>query len=94
MGRMYAEGIADAVNGLALSQQIEWHLQGNHYPPVPKSMVRPCIEAIEAANTGDWDKAITLPDGVLYKGLTVSPAYAIVEAHHLDTWITDEGEDY
>lgn len=91
MGRMYAEGIAETE--IALEEQIGWHLQGNHYPPVPKSMVKPCIEAIEAGNDGDWDRAITMPEGVLYRGLTKAPAHAIIEAHHLDTWITNE-RDY
>jgi hypothetical protein len=91
MGRMYAEGIA--ATELSIYTQIEWHLKSNHFPPIPESMVKPCIEAIKAANTGDWEKLISLPDGVGYKGLTVAPAHAIVEAHHLDTWITDEGEE-
>jgi hypothetical protein len=90
MGRMYAEGIAETE--ITLEQQIEWHLVGNHFPPVPKSMVKPCIEAIDACNEEDWDREITMPEGVLYRGLTNAPASAIVEAHHLDTWITNEGD--
>ena len=33
---------------LELEQGIAYHLQGNHYPPVPLSMVQPCIDAIDA----------------------------------------------
>jgi hypothetical protein len=56
-------------------------------------MVPICIEAIDAVNEGDWDRKIALPEGVGYKGLTVAPASAIVEQHHLEAWIEDE-EDY
>jgi hypothetical protein len=31
---------------LDLEVALGYHLQGNHYPPVPLSMVEPCIEAI------------------------------------------------
>jgi hypothetical protein len=90
MGRMYAEGIAETQ--LPLETQIEWHLQSNNFPPIPKSMVRPCMEAIDAANEGNWEKLISLPEGTGYRGLTVAPVHALVESHHLETWITDEGE--
>ena len=90
MGRMNAEGIAET--DLPIEKQIEWHLTSNCYPPVPKSMVKPCVEAIYACNEEDWDRKITLPDGTLYRGLTNAPASAIVESHRLDTWITNEGD--
>ena len=77
---------------LTLDDQITWHLQSNHFPPIPTSMVKPCIEAINAANAGEWDRMIGLPDGVGYKGLTAAPVSAMIEQHHLETWITDEGE--
>lgn len=90
MGRLTATEIAETE--LTLEDQITWHLRGNHFPPIPKSMVKPCIEAIQAANEGNWDRMIGLPDGVGYKGLTAAPVSAIVEAHHLESWITDEGD--
>jgi hypothetical protein len=81
-----------ASSELALSQQIEWHLQGNHYPPVPKFMVKPCIEAIELANAGDWDSEVELPEGTSYKGSNTAPVRALVENHHLDAWIESDSE--
>lgn len=79
---------------ITLEQAIGWHLQGNHFPPVPLSMVTPCIEAIDAFWEDDLDKLIGLPDGVGYKGLTVAPARAIIISHHLDAWcVEDEEED-
>jgi hypothetical protein len=91
MGHTTALGIAES--GISLDQQLAWHLTGNHYPPVPTSMVQPCIEAIQAINAGDYDKAIALPDGVGYKGRTDAPARAIAEAHHLDAFLDYYGED-
>ena len=87
MGRLQAEAMMEA--SITLEQQISWHLTTNHYPPVPECMVQPCIEAIDLANEGEWDTEITLPEGVSWKGLTEAPVRAIVEAHHLDTWIIE-----
>lgn len=87
MGSVYAEGLTEI--GLSLEDQILVHLTSNHYPPVPKIMVEPCIEAIDKANEGDWDSMITLPEGVTWKGETEAPVHAIVEQHHLDFWIIE-----
>lgn len=75
---------------LDIETQIDIHLRANHYPPVPSSMVKPCIEAIDAVNDlGLWDAPIELPEGVSWRGLTTAPAHAIIEAHHLDAWIIE-----
>jgi len=76
---------------LNLEQGIAYHLQGNHYPPVPLSMVQPCIDAIDAFYEEDTDRLIEMPKGVSYKGNTHAPAWAIIEQHHLDAWLP-EGE--
>jgi hypothetical protein len=52
-------------------------------------MIPVCIEAIENANDGEWDKLVSLPEGVGYRGLTVAPTHAIIEQHHLDAWIEE-----
>lgn len=95
MGHITARGIAETE--MSLEQQLAWHLQSNHFPPVPTSMVEACVKAIDAMNEGDYTKMIGLPEGVGYKGLTAAPASAIAEAHHLDVWIQYdefEGEDF
>jgi hypothetical protein len=74
---------------LDLEVALGYHLQGNHYPPVPLSMVEPCIEAIDAYWEEDFDRAIEMPKGVSYKGQTHAPAWAIVEQHHLDAWLPE-----
>lgn len=92
MGATGAMGMSEAVNdGLAsLDQALVWHLQSNHYPPVPTIMVQVCKAAIEAAEDEDWDRVVELPDGVSYKGSDSAPAWAIVEQHHLDAFIMSE----
>lgn len=83
----------DLAQELDLETAIGYHLQGNHYPPVPLSMVEPCIDAIDAYYEDDFNKEIEMPEGVFYKGKTTAPAWAIIEQHHLDAWLP-ENEDY
>ncbi len=89
MGSVTALGIQDSV--LDLETQLLYHLRGNHYPPVPKEMVKPCIEAIDAYYDEDYSRMIDMPMvgdfQVLWKGMKQAPASAIVEQHHLDFWI-------
>lgn len=83
-----------AETDVSLEIAIRWQLTSNHYPPVPTSMVPVCIAAIEVANQdGSWDDELELPDGILYKGRTTAPAWAIIEQHHLQPWI-DSGDEY
>jgi hypothetical protein len=91
MGSVTAIGLAESE--LDLEKQLAYHLQGNHYPPVPLSMIAPCIEAIDAAYDEDYDREIEMPEGVFYKGKTTAPAWAIVEQHHLDWFITPADEE-
>lgn len=91
MGSVTAIGLADSV--LDLETQLKYHLQGNHYPPVPLSMVQPCIEAIDAAYEEDYDREITMPEGILYKNNNVAPAWAVIEQHHLDWFINPVDEE-
>ena len=92
MGSNFASDLALADN-LDIETQIGIHLKSNHYPPIPDIMISPCIEAIDAVNDlGLWNLDIPLPEGVLWKGLTTAPAYAIIESHHLDAWIIEREE--
>ena len=79
----------DLASEFDLEQGIAYHLQGNHYPPVPLSMVQPCIDAIDAYYDESYDKLIEMPEGVSYKGNTHAPAWAIIEQHHLDAWLPE-----
>jgi hypothetical protein len=75
---------------LDLEQGIAYHLRGNHYPPVPLSMVQPCIDAIDAYYDEDYNKMIEMPEGVSYRGSKFAPASAIIEQHHLESWLPEE----
>lgn len=88
MGSNFATELADS--DLDLEMAIGYHLQGNHYPPVPISMVQPCVNSIDEYNAGNPDANIELPDGITWKNKTYAPAYAIIEAHHLEAWCFDE----
>ena len=89
MGSVTAIGLADTT--LDLETQILYHLRGNHYPPVPAEMVKPCIEAIDAYYDEDYSRMIEMPMvgdfQILYKGMTHAPASAIVSQHHLEWFI-------
>lgn len=78
-----------ATMDISLENSIAIQLRSNHYPPVPLSMVQPCIDAINACNNGDWRDEIQLPEGVSWRGKPTAPANAIVEGHHLSAWLTD-----
>ena len=85
MGNNLAQDLAE--NVIDIRQSIAIQLRSNHYPPVPLSMVEPCIEAIYACTDEDYDKQIALPDGVTWRGKVTAPASAIVEGHHLHAWL-------
>ncbi len=59
MGSNLAYELAEGLLDFDLNTQLEIHLQSNHYPPVPVSMVEPCIEAIDAYYDEDYDRLIT-----------------------------------
>ena len=84
MGFNTAQELAEILD---LDSSLKFHLQANHYPPVPVTMVQPCIDAIDAYHDEDYDRQIELPDGISWRGLHTAPASAIVEAHHLDAWL-------
>lgn len=77
---------------MPMEEAIRWHLKANHYPPIPESMVIPCIEAIDAYWEDDLDKEIAMPEGVYYRGERTAPARAIIIQHHLEAWC-EEGEE-
>ena len=85
MGGNFAQDLA--LTNIPLDQQIAMHLRGNHYPPVPLTMLEPCLYAIEACNDENYNRLIELPEGVLWRGQKTAPAHAIVEGHHLDAWL-------
>jgi hypothetical protein len=84
MGSLQAMEMAEM---LEIESAIAWHLQSNHYPPIPTSMVPVCLEAIENAIEGNWLKEVELPAGTSYRGSRFAPTDAIIEQHHLHAWV-------
>lgn len=75
---------------LTLEEKVSMHLRGNIYPPVPLSMVQPCVDAINACWNEDYFAEIELPEGVLWRGETFAPASAIIEGHRLDGFVMED----
>ena len=93
MGRMSLEGMLEGE--VSYDAALTWHLTSNHYPPVPLSMLTACKQAIEACIEEESDRSIELPSGTSWRGNSSAPAWAIVEGHHLESFIAgDEEEDY
>ncbi len=90
----YQTALSIAESGLSLREQLAWHLRSNHYPPIPESMIEPCILAVNLASDGDWDSQVQLPEGVYYRGETSAPVHAMVEQHHLNAFVVDDEDFY
>ena len=90
MGYSNAREMAELAD---LDDALAWHLRGNHYPPVPLSMVEPCKIAILNALDNLPNEEIPLPEGVSWRGQDTAPTWAIVEAHHLEAFIDSMVED-
>ena len=87
MGNNLSTELASGELNISMRDSIAIQLRSNHYPPVPLSMIDPCIEAINACNDENYDKLIKLPEGISWRGQDSAPANAIVEGHHLDAWV-------
>jgi hypothetical protein len=83
----------DLSTELDLESALGMHLRANHYPPVPLTMVQPCIDAIDAYWEDDLNRLIEMPEGVSYRGESHAPAWAVIESHHLDAWCRDDYSD-
>lgn len=91
MGSTFAYDLASGDYVSNLRQQLSIHLSSNHYPPVPNTMIDPCVAAIEAGNEDDFARLIDLPEGVTYRGSSQASAGSIIENHHLEFWL--EGDE-
>lgn len=91
MGSLHAAEFAGLVKDreIALDTALTWHLQSNHYPPVPVSMVPVCKRAIENANRGQWEARVRLPQGVRFQGQKLAPVHEVVRQHHLESFLEE-----
>lgn len=90
MGLQTAIGISELE--MPIESQIAIHLRSNFYPPIPLSMVQPCVDAINAYWNDVPDASIEMPQGVSYRSSNYAPAHAIVEQYRLDSWL--ESDEY
>ena len=89
MGSQLAKDLAGS-ELLTLEQQLHYHLSSNFYPPIPSSMLKPCLEAIEAYFDEQVEKLIDLPEGVSYRGEEQATAGAIITGHRLEAWLDND----
>ena len=89
MGSQLARDLAGS-ELLTLEQQLHYHLKSNFYPPIPSSMLKPCLEAIDAFYEDNLEQAIKLPAFVSYRGESYATAAAIIEGHRLEAWLDYE----
>lgn len=86
----YAAAVEFAEHAPNLETALRWHLQSNHYPPLPLSLLPACVEAIEAYDAEDYERLIELPEGIFWKGQKEAPARAIIDGHNLEPFLGDE----
>ena len=90
MGHGYAEGLSEQVQegAVSIDMAVRAHLQGNMFPPLSEEYVTPAIDAIDAANAGDWQDDIDLPNGETWS------AQRLVAALRLEAFLIEEDEPY
>ncbi len=90
MGSLQAAEMAELV---PMEQAIAWHLRSNHYPPIPASMAKPCLDAIDAYWEDDIDREIQMPDGISYRGGTTVARSEDVRSWNRAAWLDAGSED-
>lgn len=89
MGKLQAD---EMIQHAGRERALAWHLSHNHYPPIAPEFIPLCVQAIDNAIAGEWDKLIELPKTILWRGESACPTHALVEYAHLESWI-DAGDE-
>lgn len=91
MGHLQASEMANMIEGGAISlrEALGWHLQYNHYPPLPKSLIGVAERAIDKANQGEWDAKLVLPKGCTVNGRRTMTVGQVAEWLHLGDFISE-----
>ena len=92
MGSMTAMGLAEnARNGLgSLRLNVACHLQSNHYPSLPLSLVPVALRAIRYANKEQWHKRVRMPKNLSFRGMRLAPVGDLIESLHLEFFLNPE----
>jgi hypothetical protein len=79
---------------LTLEEKLRYHLTQNFEKPLPKSFVKPCLQAIMLDSYGfDWETTmIDLPPETKYFGKHQASLKAIIQGHYLE-WFLKDTED-
>jgi hypothetical protein len=98
-----AKGVNEMGSGRAIDMKFEvdrgaiqmfaaltWHLESNHYPPIPTSFVPVAMDAIDKANAGELDEIVIFPEGLNINGRESMVAREIVNLMHLDSFIEQD----
>lgn len=87
MGRMNAEGMVRECGHMPRELALGWHLQSNHFPPVPLAWVASCEDVIDRLSAGQDPEEVI--DNPVREGETVT-LREVARGLHLDPWITRE----
>lgn len=96
MGSLRAAEFADATREgmIHLQDAIRYHLESNHYPPIPYELFGGmALRAIQKAQRGEWEKGVRGPKGWEHRTYgAVMPVWAVVRELHLEEFVSG-GED-
>lgn len=83
MGSLSAASMRAELSDRAL---LEWHLQYNHYPPIPLIMIDVAAAAIAIVRDDPYsyvNSDLPLPEGVSFRGRTTAPVSEVMDHMHL-----------
>lgn len=88
MGHSQAVGMAEAVrDGLTdLDAALQYHLQVNHYPPLPNEAIGIAKDAAQWCAQDEPDRQVQTPTGLW-------PAWKIVQGWHLGPFVDAMSEE-
>ena len=94
MGSTGAIGFAEQVafGNVKLESALIWHLQSNHYPPLPLALLPVALKAIENGNAQLWDEEITMPEGIGFRNKPTAKTADVIETMHLDSFLDEMDE--
>ena len=93
MGAIQAE---DMVNTgmFPMETMLYWHLSGNLFPSHAE-FIDVALAAIEAANMGDYDATINIAEIMEDEKYNhAAPVHEIIDAWHLEYFLSKDEEDY
>jgi len=84
---MGQNSLDDMLNYADTDTALDWHLRGNHYPPIHEDFYPSAKLAIEHCNARQGQAPITMPNGI------TKTAYEIVDGLHLHSFLALDHDD-